>query len=190
MWTAQALTAAGLPCAHEAACSSWTDEYGDDGLWRTASGGESSWQAAPFAREMQEAGVKVVHLVRHPAEVASSLIANRFLLPREDGLLPWHRFVAEHIGDRIWRLHPHDRALQFWTDWNKQIEQPDLRWLVPVDRFDVDDLGRMLGQVVNLHRINAVPKTVNHRREVERFNETHFTRVIWDDAMDLWRSYF
>lgn len=192
MWAAEALTAAELPCTHEHSCSSWTDDYGDDQIWRDtpASLGESSWQAAPFVGEMQRAGVPVVHLVRHPVEVASSLVSNQMLLPVDGELKPWHKFLSAHIGDWIWRLHPHDRALQFWTDWNRLIEQPDLRWLQPVDVFDLDALSRRVGRQIDVHKAARVPRTVNRRADVDRLERRQFTDSIYDDAMDLWRSYF
>lgn len=190
-YTAEVLTAAGLPCSHETVCASWTDEYGDDGLWRQAFGGESSWQAAPFLSAMQAEGVKVIHLVRHPVLVASSMVSNRMLVPEPDGsLLPWHEFIVEHLGNRIWRMHPHDRALQFWIEWNRMIgETPDLRWFAPVALPDVDDLAYLLGRRIDLSATASIPKQVNHWREVERLKRRDFTRVIWDEAMDLWRSY-
>lgn len=197
MWVAEALTAAELPCAHEHFCSSWTDDYGDDQIWRDAPSGvgESSWQAAPFVGEMQAAGVPVVHLVRHPIEVASSLIANRMLLPVQVSeerweLKPWHQFLTTHIGDWVWRLHPHDRALQFWTDWNKLIEKPDLRWLQPVDMYDLDALSHRVARPIDVHKAAQVPRTVNSRRPVDRLLPQDFTSSVYDDAMDLWKSYF
>lgn len=198
MWAAEALTAAGLPCAHEHTCSSWTDDYGDDQVWRDvpASLGESSWQAAPFVDEMQRAGVPVVHLVRHPIEVASSLVSNRMLLPVQVSeevweLKPWHKFLSAHIGDWVWRLHPHDRALQFWTAWNKLIKRPDLRWFL--DHPAEDQFGALaarLNRPFDASGIEQVPPTVNHRRDVLRLEPRQFTQSIYDDAMDLWRSYF
>lgn len=190
-WVARALQAGGIPCGHEQACSSWTDDYQDDQIWRESHQvGESSWQAAPFVGEMQAAGVLAVHLVRHPVEVASSMVSNRMLVPGEDGILPWHRFIVEHIGDWIFRLHPHDRALQFWTDWNKQIKHPDLRWLVPVDSVDVVTLAERLRRPVDIRKAFQVPPTVNHWRDVSRLEARQFTTNIYDDAMDLWKSYF
>lgn len=191
-WVAEALTAGGVPCAHEHACSSWTDDYSDDQVWRDAPSGvgESSWQAAPFVGEMRASGVLAVHLVRHPVEVASSMIANRMLVPGEDGILPWHRFITEHIGDWIWRLHPHDRALQFWIDWNLLVKQADLRWEVPVGAVDVSTLANLLGRPIDTHLAFRVPPTVNHWRDVRRMEPGEFTKNIYDDAMDLWTSYF
>lgn len=191
MWAAEALTAAGLPCAHEHSCSSWDDDYGDDQVWRDMPGGlgESSWQAAPFVGAMQRAGVPVVHLVRHPIEVASSLIGNNMLQPILGEPLPWHRFIEAHIGDHIFRLHPHDRALRFWTEWNRQIEQPDLRWLQPVTWVDFRHLGRLLGRVVDFHQIDKVPTDMNRWSPVTRLQRRDFTQAVYDEAMDLWRSY-
>lgn len=193
-YTAEVLTAAELPCGHEHACSSWMDDYSDDQVWRDAPSGvgESSWQAAPFTDAMQAEGVKVIHLVRHPAEVASSLIGNRMLLPEPEGgaLLPWHEFIKAHLGDRLWRLHPHDRALQFWVDWNLLIKTPDLRWTAPVTGREIDDLAYLLGRRADTSAIDSVSKQVNHWREVEHLKRRDFTQVVWDEAMDLWRSYF
>lgn len=192
MWAAKALTAAGLPCAHEHSCSSWEDDYSDDQVWRDMPGGlgESSWQAAPFVGAMQRAGVPVVHLVRDPIEVASSLVANEMLLPVDDTPLPWHQFIAAHIGDHIFRLHPHDRALRFWTEWNKQITEPDLRWLQPVLDSNVVDLGRLLGRIVDTTEMDTVPTDTNRWSPVKGLQRRDFTQVIYDEAMDLWRSYF
>jgi hypothetical protein len=192
MWAAKALKAAGLPCMHETWCSSWTDTYGDNGDWRYApfGGGESSWQAAPFVGEMQAAGVRVVHLVRDPIKVASSLVGNKMLLPVDGEPLPWHRFIEAHIGDHIFRLHPHDRALRFWTEWNKQIAEPDLRWLQPVLDSNVVDLGRLLGQIVDTTEMDTVPTDTNRWSPVKELQRRDFTQVVYDEAMDLWRSYF
>jgi hypothetical protein len=193
MWAAQALTAAGLPCAHEFTCSSWMDDYSDDQIWRTSPPGllgESSWQAAPFVEEMQAAGVRVVHLVRHPMEVASSLVANEMLLPVHGGPLPWHRFIEAHIGDHIFRLHPHDRALRFWTEWNMQIKQPDLRWDQPVTWAEFADLGHLLGRDVDYHQIDSVPTDTNRWSPVKQLQRRDFTQAVYDEAMDLWGSYF
>lgn len=193
MWAAKALTAAGLPCTHEYVCSSWTDTYGDNLAWQSTPRGllgESSWQAAPFVEEMRAAGVKVIHLVRHPLEVASSMVTNDMLLPVDDTPLPWHRFIEAHIGDHIFRLHPHDRALRFWTEWNKQITEPDLRWLQPVLDSNVVDLGRLLGRIVDTTEMDTVPTDTNRWSPVKGLQRRDFTQVIYDEAMDLWRSYF
>jgi len=188
-YTAEVLTAAGLPCGHEHACSSWMDDYSDDQVWRDAPNGvgESSWQAAPFTDAMQAEGVKVVHLIRHPADVASSMVGNNMLTGE---LLPWHKFIRAHLGDRPWRLHPHDRALQFWIDWNLLVKTPDMRWTAPIGGGEILDLAHLLGRRADLSVIESVSKQSNHWREVERLKREDFTRVIWDEAMDLWRSYF
>jgi hypothetical protein len=104
-------------------------------------------------------------------------------------VVPWHHFIEAHIGDHLWRLHPHDRALRFWIDWNKQIETPHLRWHMPVGAREFDGLARLLGRQFDPYQVEKVPKDVNHWKPVTRLDRKDFVESIYDEAMDLWRFY-
>lgn len=145
-WTARMLTSVGMDCGHEDICNRWGKNFSDDGVWRSADVlGECSWQAAPFAHDMSEAGVKVVHLVRHPLTSVRSLAGGGINL--NGGSVPFHRFIATHIGD-IWSLglDEPNLCLEFWKRWNEQLLGiSDLTWIAPAHGLDVRQLYGMVG---------------------------------------------
>lgn len=72
-YTAALLTRLGLPCTHEAVFNPYTvtpPEIPDNQ-------GEASWLAVPFLRELPE-GTTVLHQVREPIAVISSLVSIHF----------------------------------------------------------------------------------------------------------------
>ena len=72
-YTARLLTDLGVPCDHEALFTPYTERF--DGFSGTR--GDSSWLAVPFIDQLP-AGTVVLHQVRHPKAVVSSLLGIRF----------------------------------------------------------------------------------------------------------------
>jgi hypothetical protein len=72
-YTATLLSTLGVPCTHEALFSPYTQHF--DGF--PEPGGDSSWLAVPFLGELPP-GTVVLHQVRRPDAVVSSLLGIRF----------------------------------------------------------------------------------------------------------------
>jgi hypothetical protein len=72
-YTARLLSTLGVPCTHEALFSPYTERF--KGF--PEPGGDSSWLAVPFVDELPP-GTVVLHQVRHPDAVVSSLLGIRF----------------------------------------------------------------------------------------------------------------
>jgi hypothetical protein len=103
-WTSEALTAAGIPCGHEAAHSHLAV-----GEWPESLCADSSWMAATMLDVVTD---PVVLLVRHPLSVVSSWV--------EIGFFSWDMDNPTH--EPLRRFAPHvyrypaapDRALAMW----------------------------------------------------------------------------
>lgn len=112
-FTAELLTQLGIPCAHEGF-------FRPTGFTkRLAYLGDSSWLATPYL----EAGLvgqvgPVIHQVRHPLEVVSSLYGIGFF--SADAANPYQQFARRHFqttGDEL------RDCVRWWTEWNRRCER-------------------------------------------------------------------
>lgn len=186
MWAAEALSSVGLSTVHESACSGWLRDFDDDGMWRLARDGESSWQAAPFTRDMRAEGVKVIHLVRHPLDVAASMIANGMMGRDIVGLpYPFQQFITTYTSPTIWQMDRVNGALLFWILWNELVHA-DHVWTVPVTPAQV--LAAF--PILEAEAAGAMCRTeaVNGKATPVALTPADFNAGLWDRALSLWQS--
>lgn len=147
LFMANLLTSMGHPCTHEAV---FTTE-GWEHAWNVINGfkpainsrisrgdnlsdyemdsvAESSYMAAPFLARMS---VKVIHVVRSPLKVISSLVGDGFRQfseswPTDFEDDPHHfdyeRFIYENLPELAGESNQIDRACLFYVRWNEMIE--------------------------------------------------------------------
>lgn len=168
-WAARVLTAAGVPCGHEARFH--RNRIGLDrvGLNRVRAlvgprlVAESSWLAVPALDHLGDRAV--VHAVRHPLGVVASLLGIDFF--RDPDQAPWRRVVEDHLpltGD------PLVDGMRFWTAWNRRVEpHADVR--VRTGEWTADDVvavaalgGVAVGAEDARRALASVPGDVNTRR--------------------------
>lgn len=116
-YIATVLTRAGLPCGHEA-------HYNLTGLHESDHRAESSWLALPRVEDGHFDG-PVVHQVRHPLSVLSSLANGILLRTREQ---PYRRFREAHtsIPAPPYTAPPSDWLTWFadhLLEWNERCQQ-------------------------------------------------------------------
>lgn len=125
-WIGTVLDHAGLRTGHEHSVRA----LGDDPwlLHRSNQNlpGESSYLAAPYVKQLRQAGSIVVHLVRPPLDAIGSMLGHRLNLD-----------AANHFGEAV-RLFaprfleettPARRYARFWLDWNELIgHDSDMLW--------------------------------------------------------------
>lgn len=147
-WLADTLTAAGLPCGHEAVFN--LHRHGEGG-WVA----ESSWLAAPY---LPVPDAYTVHLVRHPLAVIRSFVAKgTFRLRRR----PYGRYAARHVPDIAEQPTTPERAAVHWAQWNLMIEEgrPDER--IRIEDITCDDLRRMAGKTGHRLDLDRLPPPSN-----------------------------
>ncbi len=105
---ASLFTQAGIPMGHE--CY-YGLPYG--GTWMETMRGEASWLAAPFL----ERHTDVIHIVRNPIKVISSMKHDKFL---DEPFNPYAEFAIRHLPT-ILDYEGLDRYIHYWIEWNKKI---------------------------------------------------------------------
>lgn len=110
-YTAHLLKQAGLKCSHEMF-------FTPAGFYRNLRyDGDSSWLAVPYLECDPRLAESVVHQVRNPLDVVSSLYGIGFFEP--DNNNPFARFVRENF--RV-TGKPLLDCVRFWTEWNSRCE--------------------------------------------------------------------
>lgn len=208
-FTAAVLTAAGIPCGHEAVFHPRTRAVPDFGPWA----GDASWLAAPFVGDLPS-GTRIVHQVRDPADVVTSWVGLRFLSrsgpyswrrPTGPARLAWHelkarrdraagqasfvardyeRFVARH---QPWVVEPRttlDRCVRYWIAWNELVEAGAAAAGLAIMRVRLEDVADGFGELLAfLGRdpadLPAVARTTNARP-----HHDHLTRDALRRASD------
>jgi len=108
-YMAELLTVGGIPCSHEY-------KYRLVGVPTPRKGkAESSWVAAPYVADTK---AKVIHIVRNPLEVISTLRKVKFF-ERESHA---HTSFVLNELPQLRKLKPIDRYERFWIDWNALIK--------------------------------------------------------------------
>lgn len=164
---ARALTAAELPCGHEEVFN----PYGVvDGLGFL---GESSWLGVPALAAMAAAGRPVVHLVRHPLAVISSLVAMRFFTDTDHE--PYAGFARKWATDVL----PADdltAACRFWVNWNAQIRT------YATFQFKIEDVDLAWGALLShLEGYGLVGSILKPHIDADYNRSDHGPRLSWDD---------
>lgn len=140
---------------------------------------ESSHCVAPFLTQLPDDAL-VVHLVRNPLDVLSTLLANRKFVGKAPDSVKFARKQAPQI--HVKKDSELQRVMRYWHGWNNLIEQSGRvthRW--QVEHITADDIANLLalsnrGGVMSYvrHALNITPKRVNaSARDVELLG--------WDD---------
>lgn len=153
-YVAEVLTAAGLPCGHEAVFDRWTPGYDTcPPIDKTELAGDSSYVAAPFLRQLPTS-IVVVHLLRAPLDVIRSVVGrNQVARPQS---WPWVRFLDHHVGI-LSEPDPAHRAARYWLSWNALVEpHATLTWHVAdLSVADIEDLATKTGLAFDQDRAAA-----------------------------------
>jgi len=160
-YTASLLSKADVKCSHE--------------MWFTPSGfyknlrhhGDSSWLAVPYLEENPNLTEKVVHQVRNPLDVVSSLYGIGFFEPENSN--SFNDFVR-----RSFQLtgNPLIDCVRFWTEWNTRCEEiSEVTYLFedllndPCVVFSALDIQIDNQKIARLKDVSK--KKINSRRRVE-----------------------
>jgi len=120
---------------------------------------DCAWQAAPHVEELLSRGASIVHLVRHPLDVVSSLLYNQHWLIEPGRETPYEQFAKQFIMEMP--LPPEatdaDKELAFWLYWNQLVEKAP-----NIPRIRIESIGN--------------PLRLNHRQNIgERLTWADFT---------------
>jgi hypothetical protein len=110
-YTAQLLRQVGLRCSHEMF-------FTPSGFYKSLRyDGDASWLAVPYLEHDKSLTTNVIHQVRNPLDVVSSLYGIGFFKFSNEN--PFARFVRQNFsttGDELLD------CVKFWTSWNKRCE--------------------------------------------------------------------
>ena len=181
VYMARLLTSVGIMCGHESlfnyngpqpldAPTSYAsthvivENHKPEEEWFDASQrqAESSWLAAPYLQHSMLDCTTVIHLVREPGKVISSLICNDhkfFDFLANDYVTPYRQFILKHLPE-IQELNTEvDRAAYLYVQWNKMIER--LRPDAVLERIE-DQPEKMLEMLgINKTQHTYANKTAN-----------------------------
>jgi hypothetical protein len=156
MWTAAALSSAGIDCGHERA---FTPGYPDRPArwgtgWWTA---EVSGHAAPFTPLPD---TYVVRLVRHPINVVTSIIhrRKRGQFGRDERA---REFIEKHAPGVTSIEDPIERAATYWVRWNRLVVADETLRLEDIDQQTVIRLARIINDQASL---TTLPPRLNRTR--------------------------
>lgn len=101
---------------------------------------ESSWLAMPYLVYPQMSKMTVVHLVRHPIRVISTIVRMKGFEENTGG--PFYAFQCRHLPELLEPRNQLDKAALFYIRWNQLIEpHTTVRWRIE------DDVLRLLDQL-------------------------------------------
>lgn len=188
-YMAALLSAAGLPCGHEAMHTDRTALAAEPPPW--SSPAESSWLAVPHLAAERARGTAVVLVVREPFAVARSLEALGIMAePRNT----YAEVIASHTpATWAWRLEA-NRALAHWCAWNAEAAaSADL--IVCLSQLGPSQL-RAIGALVGHplpgaeQALASVPRDVNNKREAKRSERPEgFAPLLRRQAQHLYRRW-
>ncbi len=94
---------------------------------------ESSWMARPFVSLLLQRHIPIIHLVRHPLDVISSLLGSNFWGEDPKGILdykPYQIFICTYIKipeeesiSTASQQRDIFKSLFYWVYWNQPLEQ-------------------------------------------------------------------
>lgn len=155
LFTAEALSRLGHRCGHEQVFNAFVTAEFSFG----SAEGDVSWLAAPFLHRLPE-GSLVLHQLRDPLAVVTSLLGQRFLQTRPHPLmllryrLQYHRIrVARPITNPVFirfadrhcpGIFDFDdeptRCAYFWSEWTERVARAETLPDVSYRRFRIEDL--------------------------------------------------
>jgi len=161
VYMARLLTSLGIMCGHEsvfswdsrqsmAAGTSYASSHDFEGNstenWfdpRTRQA-ESSWMAVPYLRHPFLVNANVIHLIREPMKVISSLVCNNKLFldfTIQDNITNYRNYLVQHLPQITEIPGDVNRAAYFYLRWNEWISYS--RPLAVVQRIE-DQPGAMI----------------------------------------------
>lgn len=136
-YTAQLLTALGLPCGHETIFS-LPAVVKERVAWPKTYPGDSSWLAVPYLAELP-AGTAILHQVRDPLAVVRSFSRIRFFQEQ----VPYREFLERHL-EGLAECEPFEAALRYWDEWNAKAEEAAQIEGLAYLRYRLEDLSEEL----------------------------------------------
>lgn len=186
-YTAQLLSAAGVPCSHEGVFTGRID----DPMPIHALIADSSWLAAPFLHKLPPSAL-ILHQTRNPLAVVTSYVARGFFDQQVYERPIWKHFlkrilrrppsgqyrlislVREVLPQVFSERTPVRRAAKFWIDWNSLVEREARSLGLEYLTYRVEEIGtglltslvgRITGNVMTAMTARAalekVPTNVN-----------------------------
>jgi hypothetical protein len=140
VYMARLLSSLGIMCGHEsvfnktgpqplATLTSYASTHDDtteldswfDPFIRQA---ESSWMAVPYLHHPLARKAKIIHLIREPMKVISSMLCKNLLeFTAQDHLSEYRNFILKHLPDITDVSGDINRAAYFYLHWNDRISQ-------------------------------------------------------------------
>jgi hypothetical protein len=197
MYTAKALTTAGLPCTHETIFTGRSTDTAVLGPGRA----ESSWFAVPFMERLA-ADTLVVHQVRHPLECIRSYVDRGFftspsyerpfwrhVVKRAVGAPPsgQHRIVkmVQSVEPEVFALSSAaERGALFWIRWNRRVEENCRRLGLDYRRVRVERLdSAAVVDLVNSANVTVADGATSRVRDVPRHTngQPKWSSIAWPD---------
>lgn len=194
---ARLLTSLGIMCGHESIfnCNgpqplSAPTSYGsthekhqpvEEWFDPAARQAEASWLAVPYMHHEMVKNSTVIHLVREPMKVISSLICNDlqfFNFALEDYITPYRKFIMKHLPEVQEMRGPADRAAYFYIRWNEWItrSRPD----AVLQR--IEDQPEKVMELLSISR----PENLYNNKAANRWKERKqdlTPDMIWDDGI-------
>lgn len=141
---------------------------------------EASWLAVPYVEQYPQ--VTVVHLIRNPLDVVTSLvrIGHMDIASTGRGRDPFVRFLYEHCPQAALPT-PEESAIRFYIDWNRRASAvSDDTWRL--DLLDFNYIEKVTGRVVN----PDVPRDTNSKphRNIHTPDFSVVPEVLWDEFVD------
>lgn len=162
-YMARRLTAAGLPCGHEAVFNPTNVKGGERAIWDAAGRveAESSWMAAPYLNRAKERNAVVLLVLRDPEAIVRSLLGIRFF----ETPSPYLEFIRRQEID-VDAGSPESAAWRFVEAWIG-MALPLADYIVSVEHLHRDErlfaraFERLLDSRPEPHA--PPPPSVNHR---------------------------
>jgi len=181
-YTATVLTLSGILTGHEGVINSWKpDTWTIKDDWKTSTyDGDVSFLAAPHVKYLSSAGLTVVHLVRPPLQVVSSIVNNQWTF---DLRAPYMQYIAHHIPELMETPPGPQRAALYWLRWNTLAAQNyDFLWdTTNITSENIHELADATGVTVTK---KAVKKAVDRvPRNVHQWNPRHL--LPWESLGHL-----
>lgn len=141
--------------------------------------GDSSWMALPHLDRFTG---YVLHTVRHPVDTINSFLGIGFFDDEVDELTqPFRDFAEEHAPEVFVYETPVERAMAWYVNWNRRIEEYAHK-RVRVEDVSGDDLHDLVRYAGAFHatweiqeRLSEIPTDVNSRDRAD---------LSWDDLPD------
>ncbi len=165
-YCAAVLRAVGVDCGHERIFRPGNGSVGCMSALRTE--GDASWLAVEYLPALKHEGVTIIHVVRNPLDVVSSLVGMRFFSDAAHG--PYRECAQRILVGLGLATSGHDKwdAIEWW--WRVTSHVCDYAKPTRLEHLDLPNLCDPIGKVLRHEDYRAaakVPRNMNHRTRAE-----------------------